>query len=198
MIITRINEKTKSSYTNSDAVENVINYITRSNKADVESAPYAIGGIGVNLYDPKEMCRQFREVQAIYRKENYGVRLIHEVVSFYPYEIYDKNGKNQIEEIAYKFSAIYFLSGFQAVYGIHMDTEKPHIHYAINATNFMDGYKFNYKLPDARHRMEYLVRVMAECLNAVPVVYWNGDVGWTPEYYDVLQECCDHSGFLKG
>ena len=186
----------KGDYTNTLAVENVIHYITRTRSCDTDNQAFVFGGLGVDEYDPGMMCQQFRQVQSIYQKENHGVRVMHEVITFLPFEIIDINGINRIREIAYKFASIYYLSGFQVVYAVHTDSNNTHIHYAVNATNFIDGYKFNYKLPELEHRREYLNRVMQECLGRVPALQWIDDIGWAPRYYNELCESCEHSGFL--
>ena len=184
-----------TNYTNKDAVERTIQYITRKRECD-EIPAFAIGGVGVDEENPSNMCCQFRRVQHYQGKENYGVRVVHEIVSFHPWEILDKHGNNRIEEIAYRFCAIYYLGGFQAVYGIHMDSACPHIHYIINATNFMDGHKFRRNLPDVGHREEYLFRVLAEVMGHRMLIYRSDDVGWTPHYYEQLAYSCVHSSFL--
>lgn|GEM_PF-2332022 len=195
-LISKPKRKNRGNYTNEDAVEKTIQYVTRTKAGYTDEPAHTYGGFGINSENVDLMCRQFRSVQAIYHKEHYGKRIFHECVSFYPWEIMDENGFNRIDEIAYKFGAIYFLEGFQAVYATHMDTEYPHIHYIVNATNFVDGHKFNYKLPDVGHREEYLNRVIYECLGRVAAIYRIDDMGWTPKYYDELKDYCFHSGFL--
>lgn len=194
----RENGSNGDGYRNRAAVKYAINYATRNVNNNFNQAPYAIGGIGVCMDNPEMMCRQFHKVQSVYNKDKYGVHVLHEIVSFFQGETIDQNGVDRIAEIAYKFGAIYYLAGFQVVYAVHMNTDHPHIHYVVNAVNFMDGHKFNRKLPDLEHRREYLARVRGECLNKRPLMTWLDDIGWKPEYYAELNHTCVHSGFVEG
>lgn len=38
-----------------------------------------------------------------------------------------------------------YAQGFQCLYGVHEDTDNPHIHIAINSTNFITGKQMHFK-----------------------------------------------------
>lgn len=174
-------------YKNASAIKDLIRYVTRTRRNENQNDVYEQGALGVNANDPQLMINQFYQIQKVYSKTN-GVRVAHEIVSFLDEEVFDNNGFNRINEIAYYYAAVYYLQGFQVVYAIHQNTDHWHIHFCINAVNFMDGRKYNTRLKDIEYRRLYLDQVIAICTGKIPClkVIWDRF-----GYFQELKESCD-------
>ena len=150
----------KSYYTNKDAVEKVIRYITRTryneNKAN---ELIKVGAAGINcLSTINEMIRHIEYVQEIYQiKRRGGRRIVHEVYSFSEQEFRELNNDyGYIDMIAREISYYYYCMGHQVVYAIHYSQHKKvHIHFAINTINFYTGKKFHSNTHDFQLRKKY-------------------------------------------
>ena len=145
------------SYTNKDAVEKVIRYITRTRWCENrQNELIAYGGAGVGIYlNPAEIIRQFLYVQNIYNINNRGGRRIyHEVLSFTDYEFQLLNWDyNSVLMIAQEISKFYYENGHQVLFGIHYSEEKRlHIHFAVNTINYRTGLKWHSSKIDLEQR----------------------------------------------
>ena len=145
------------SYTNVDAVENVIKYITRTRAYETrEDELICYGGAGIGAYlPPYDIIRQFLYVQELYNiKSRKGRRIYHETLTFTDEEFRSLNGDyKEIISIAEKISHLHFASGHQVLYGIHLSKEKKlHIHFAINTINFITGLKWHSYKGDLQER----------------------------------------------
>lgn len=126
-IVKFINE----SYKRKQDMFNLISYIA--------SGAEAVSGYGVSLDCVENICMEFEFVKRYWNKAEEGRRQVrHFIVSFNNSEM----PLTVINCIARQIGAIYG-NRFQVFYGIHLDTEHPHIHYAINTVNFVDGSMFS-------------------------------------------------------
>lgn len=144
----------KGSYTNADAVENVIRYITRTRpEEDRANELIAWSGMGVGCYaSPELVIEQFRTVQEVYGKEtNGGRKIYHEILGFQEAE-FERMWRdyNLVYQIAVECAKRYYSMGHQVVFAIHhalrdrqIGNKGVHIHFAVNTVNFMTGKKWH-------------------------------------------------------
>lgn len=138
-------------YTNEDAVEKVIRYITRTRYfEDRAKELIAYGGAGISCeYGVPYIIKQLIQTQKLYDIDRrQGSRLHHEVYMFSDDEM--KKLMNFdfrfVIGIAREICNYYFDSGFEAVYAIHYDLDKHlHIHIVVNAISYIDGRQYIYK-----------------------------------------------------
>ncbi len=138
-------KKTTGDYSNKDAVEKVLRYITRTrfNEKDQHHLKaYGIfGAIGYGSID--DIITEFENVLRIHSVT--GRRLYHFVFNFTELE-HAFLGKNYdlFYRIGYAQANWFFSQGYQTVFAVHDDIDKAvHIHYAVNAINFIDGHKLH-------------------------------------------------------
>lgn len=118
-------------YTDANALESVIAYILQSHK----TPSHIIGGRGV---DPKTAAESMHAVSQRFRKE-YGIRLRHFIISFYPQEtpqihIIQKIAEHICNHIGKRY---------QIVYALHEDAAMMHLHFVFNSVSHVDGYKYH-------------------------------------------------------
>lgn len=135
-------------YTNSNAVSNVIYYVTRTGKrADRADELQGYGGCGIGIYDNSEdIIQQFLCVQNCYGIKNRGGRRMYHEVFCLDDEEFNGIGCSVtiLNQIAMECAKIYFDLGHQVVYAIHHEIEKKwHIHFAVNSINFLNGKKWH-------------------------------------------------------
>lgn len=143
----------KGNYTNSDAVENVIRYITRT-RANEERADELIawGGMGIGTYQTPELAiEQFRILQRVHRIETRGSRMFHEVLRLTDGEFgFLEHDYGRVYQVAVSCAQYYYMMGHQVVFAIHQATKDDqggnkglHIHFAVNSINFLTGNKWH-------------------------------------------------------
>ncbi len=159
-------------YTNSNAVENLIRYITRTRKQEERANELiAWGGWGIGCYaTPELVIGQFRSVQKLYGIEaRGGRRLFHEVLKLTDQEFeqlgldYDK-----LFQIAVRCAEYYYRMGHQVVFAIHyskVNNMGVHIHFVVNAVNFMTGKKWHTNMRENYHRDQWFNEKMREFMN---------------------------------
>ena len=153
-----LNKSGKGRYTNYDAPEKLIRYVTRTNgknNADL----IAWGGLGVTEFlGIEKIIDQFYSVQIIHnRKGNFGRYVDHDVYSF---SIEEENfinaNKLDVDKIARKMAYdFYERDKCQVVYGIHRSSKTDkhmHIHFAINTVNYITGKKRRENTRQTRER----------------------------------------------
>lgn len=143
----------RGSYTNKDAVENCIRYITRTRANEQrENELIAWGGVGVGCYASPELAiQQFCCVQKIYGIDKRGGRRVHHEVYNFMDEEFEKLGRNYeyVYQIAMKCAEYYYYMGHQVVFAIHhvrnaeRENKGLHIHFVINSVNFFTGRKWH-------------------------------------------------------
>ena len=121
-------------YKNRDALSNVIHYITNPEKTE-----HYIGAIGVNPYDPQKMVDQMLLVKKVFGKEDGHRNVRHFIISF------DKKDHITPEEAQWiaEDVARFYSSRYQICYGVHLNTDDLHIHFALNTVSFIDGKLFS-------------------------------------------------------
>ena len=144
---TLINKAGNGKYTNQDAPENLIRYITRTN-GEPKNDLIAWGGLGILEYKSiNSIIGQFGLVQKLHtRNGNFGRFIDHEIFSFTPEgkSLLDENNVDidrLAREMAYTF---YEIDHCQVLYGVHSPSEEDahlHIHFAINTVSFESGNK---------------------------------------------------------
>lgn len=143
----------KGNYTNSDAVENVIRYITRT-RANEDRAYELIawGGMGIGTYQTPELAiEQFRILQRVHRIETRGSRMFHEVLRLTDGEFgWLEHDYGRVYQVALNCAQHYYAMGHQVVFAIHQakkdcqgGNQGLHIHFAVNTINFMTGNKWH-------------------------------------------------------
>ena len=121
------------SYFNEDAMVRVINYVCRSGY---------VGGLGVN---PECAALQMSLVKHIWHKPE-GRQIRHFLLSFSDDESIDLDG---LMAYGYQIASYYYEMGYQIVFGVHTNTNHPHIHFAVNTVNFRNGYMYSQGWADA-------------------------------------------------
>lgn len=100
----------------------------------VEKAEY-VGGCGLSLIDIESVVYEFEVTKILWEKEEEGRRQVrHVIVSLES----DKFSIEDTKKVAWKM-AEYFGMRHQVIYGVHDDTQNPHIHFVINTVSFLDG-----------------------------------------------------------
>ena len=134
----------EESYSNKDAMVNVINYICRG--------PF-IGGLGVN---PNCAALQMSLVKYVWYKTG-GRQVRHFIVSFAGNESTDPD---ELIAYGYAIANYYYEKGFQVVFGVHTNTGHLHIHFAMNTVNFRNGYMYGDGWSDAGLLRKYIQDLM--------------------------------------
>ena len=143
-------QMTYGNYTNKDAIENCIRYITRTRvNEDRQNELIGWGGMGIGCYTVPELAiQQFRGVQRAYGKD--GRKLYHEVFNLTDMEFEGlRCNYDFIYQIAAKCAEYYYQLGYQVIFAVHhaRNVQKRnkgvHIHFVVNSVNFMTGGKWH-------------------------------------------------------
>lgn len=118
-------------YADTNALSDVISYILQPAKT-----PSRI--IGGKLVDLQNAAKSMQAV-ALHFGKDYGIRLHHFVLSFYPQEI---SAIHIAHEIAERICCNIGCK-FQIVYALHEDAAMLHIHFVFNAVSYVDGRKYH-------------------------------------------------------
>lgn len=134
-------------YTNIDAVENMIHYVTRSRTNEQRAGDLiGYGAVGVGYYlTPDDMIRQFLYVQNIYGiGRRRGKRMHHETFNLCDQDVLDLQlTPEELCEIGRECSQVFYRMGYQVVFAVHWEAEKGfHIHFAVNSISSINGHKF--------------------------------------------------------
>ena len=127
-------EKYKDPYAISDIVGYVQNY---------DKTGGMIGGWGVN---PGTAAQEMELLAKLWHKQE-GTRLRHWVITFSEEELeriterLNCSLKNAMMQLGYAFSR-YYANEYQIVFGVHRNTEHPHIHFVMNTVAYTDGHKY--------------------------------------------------------
>ena len=136
-------------FKNKNAVENLINYVLRTRKNEMRRADLkAWYAWGASSYSgSEEIINQFQYVQNIYGIEmRSGRKMYHFLYSFSDEERTLIGFRYTLAlEIAVKQAERFWNMGFQTVCAVHDEFEKKlHIHFAVNAINYITGNKLHY------------------------------------------------------
>lgn len=156
-------------YTNTNAVSNVIQYVTRTGKrADRADELQGYGGCGIGIYDDSDdIIQQFLYVQNCYGIKNRGGRRMYHEVFCLDDEEFNGIGCSVtiLNQIAMECAKIYFNLGHQVVYAIHHDEQKKwHIHFAVNSINFLNGKKWHTSMRESTGRGQRFNEILSYCI----------------------------------
>lgn len=138
-------------YTNRNAVENVVRYITRTRENETRADELICwGSFNTLIYDiygnknPEIAIRQFCDVQEFYDiKRRKGTRIFHETFNLLPEEYEEIMRFNNLYHMLFCCCEYYNAQGFQVVYALHHSKEKGvHIHFVVNAISYVTGLKW--------------------------------------------------------
>lgn len=115
------------SYTNSNAVQQLFNYITDYKKS--EGLVY-----GYNVI-PEFAVQMFMSVKSLYNQTG-GRQTIHFIISLSPDEAITAKAMFELS----KCVAWYFY-GYQVVFAVHTSQSCLHTHFMVNTVSFIDGKK---------------------------------------------------------
>lgn len=147
----------KENYSNVDAVENVLRYVTRTRENEKRAHDLInYGAVGTDYFHSVDgMIQQFRKIQYIHGiNSRRGRRMYHEVLNLSDCE-WERLGHNaeMIWWVGMECCQIYYQKGHQAVFAVHWEPEKRcHIHFAINTINFLNGLKWHTSLAEIKER----------------------------------------------
>lgn len=119
-------------YRKKEDLKNLVNYAVQRK----DGAYNAYGAQGVLMGDAEGMYRQMEGVKKYFRKET-GRQAMHYVLSFSREEM-EYIGTREALWIGYAF-AKYCFPGWQAVFGVHDNTDSLHIHFIVNTTSYENG-----------------------------------------------------------
>lgn len=127
----------KGKYNNNDAIANVINYIF-----DLQKTPHNIEGV-TSVFPVKKhiIIQQFSEVQAYHRNAK-GRRVYHMIVSFSRDEEMLFRLKDY-RKMGYQISSYFDNQHHQTAFALHENTDNFHIHFAVNAVDYVTGNKYH-------------------------------------------------------
>lgn len=144
----------RGNYTNVNAVENVIRYVTRTRiNEDRAHELFSFGGAGVSLHLGVEVIiSQFLYAQNIYQKG--GRQLLHESFGLKDDDFAEINYDLRIlDQIAKECCQIYFSKGFQVIYAVHdPDDDEKHIHFVVNGVSYRNGKKWHSSISEDNAR----------------------------------------------
>lgn len=144
-------------YSNEDAVENLLHYVTRTRENEKRKDDLInYGAVGADYFHSvDDMIKQFRYVQYIHGiNTRRGRRMYHEVFNLDDCELERLAYlPDMLWQVGMECCQIYYQIGHQAVFAVHWEPEKRcHIHFAVNSINFITGLKWHTKLPEIKER----------------------------------------------
>lgn len=149
---------TKGKYYDTDAKNNVINYITNPQKV--------IGKfIGSKGLHSNSFSEEMMDTSKQFGKDT-GVQLRHFVVAFEEDEV---NNPAVAFAIGDKICDV-FDGEYQTVFAVHEDTENLHLHIVVNSTSFVDGHRYKGTRQEFYHMKNHINYILEEH-NIAPVKY---------------------------
>ena len=120
--------KILNDYYNTDAPEKIVDYIIR--KAVFKDS-FAL--------DLNHAAEQIHAVKNFWC-ETHGRQMVQFILAFDDHESVSMSN-DEIIQIAESFCGLFY-DRFQIVYGVHFDTNNPHIHFAMNNVSYIDGKRY--------------------------------------------------------
>ena len=144
-------------YSNEDAVENLLHYITRTRKNEWRKGDLInYGAVGADYFHSvDDMIQQFRYIQHIHGiNTRRGRRMYHEVFNLKDCELERLAYAHDILwQVGMECCQVYYQMGHQAAFAVHWELEKRcHIHFAVNSISFMTGLKWHTSRPEIKER----------------------------------------------
>lgn len=154
-------------YSNLDAVNNVLRYITRTrHDEDRANELLRYGAAGVAYYlTIDDIIQQFLFVQNTFRiNQRGGRRMYHEVYNLLDEEVEKLNyNPQELWLLGMECSQVYYQMGFQVVFAIHWDNGKHyHLHFAVNSISYITGHKWHTTIPETKQRETIFNQILAE------------------------------------
>lgn len=141
------------SYKNFSSIFNLVNYAL-TDKRTKQPVRYC-GGFNVDISRADE---QMVLVKEYFHKASKRM-MRHFIVSFEddisPYDAYI---------LGYRIAA-YYAGRYQIVFGVHEDTDNPHIHFVFNTVSFVDGLKYSENISDLSRFKAYVNEVYETYFN---------------------------------
>lgn len=147
----------KGNYSNVDAVENLLRYVTRTREnEDRANDLINYGAVGADYFHSvDDMIQQFHYIQYIHGiNSRRGCRMYHEVLNLTDCE-YKRLGYNAevLWRVGMECCQIYYQKGHQVVFAVHWEPDKRcHIHFAVNSINFLNGLKWHTSIAEIKER----------------------------------------------
>ncbi len=147
----------KGRYSNPDAVEKLLRYVTRTRENENRAGDLiSYGAVGTDYFHSvDDMIQQFGYIQYIHGiNTRGGCRMYHEVLNLADLEL-ERLGYNagMLWQVGMECCQVYYQKGHQAVFAVHWEPEKRcHIHFAVNSINFINGLKWHSSLPEIKER----------------------------------------------
>lgn len=154
-----------SRYSNINAVENLIRYVTRTRNNEKRAKDLIVyGGAGVGYYlSPEEMIRQFLYVQKANKIDlRNGRRAYHEIFCISDDEARSLHmSREELWNFGMECCQVFYMMGFQVVFAVHWEKEKRlHIHFVVNSINYRDGHKFHTNFAEKEQREEIFNQIL--------------------------------------
>lgn len=163
-------------YTNRNALKFVIEDVTRSRpneKYYSDLVAYGARGACYGL-QAKDITACLECVANAYNIElRGGRRVYHEIFWLSDSDMeglcYDIR---RLWDFTWECSAYYFAQGHQVVFAIHSDGKKYHIHFVLNAINYLSGYKYHTSLVEMKGREDLFNSILQKylVLPRIPVI----------------------------
>lgn len=146
-------------YSNADAVENLLYYVTRTRANEKRKNDLInYGAVGADYFHSvDDMIQQFCYIQHIHGiNTRRGRRMYHEVFNLEDCELERlAYAPEMLWQVGMECCQVYYQTGHQAVFAVHWEPEKRcHIHFVVNSINFITGAKWHTKLPEIKAREE--------------------------------------------
>ncbi len=148
----------KGQYNNDDAIFKLITYIF-----DPQKTPHKIKG-ATSVFPVKRhtMIQQFNKVQ-VYCRNTKGRKIYHIIVSFSEDEEMLFRLKDY-QKIGYKIATLFDNAHHQTAFALHENTNNFHIHFAVNAVNFITGNKYHMQRSDYRQVSRHVKKIVNHML----------------------------------
>lgn len=163
-----LNKAGEGKYTKIKATENLIRYVTRTNKKKKDDL-ITWGGVGVAEFTgPEGMISQFGTAQKMHRRKGgFGRYADHEIYSCSSVEErLIKEKRIDVDKIARKMAYdFYERDHCQVVYGAHTKDEGNdfiHIHFIINSVDYTTGNKRRENMRQTQERQERFRQILKE------------------------------------
>ena len=165
---TILSETNQVCYQDMDSVERLIFYILDVNKTNFDSARpgHVLGefngcipfiGPEYMSHDPFEAACMMKLLLSVYSSENSKLDLVkHRIISFHKYDyILPADAYNLAR---YIIQSLY--RDYLCIFGVHLDTNQIHIHFAISAYDRCKGNRFNvaFEVNEMRNLTDRFIR----------------------------------------
>lgn len=138
-------------YDTKESLNNLIYYIANYSEF--------IGGCGISVLSLESVISEFETIKKVFNKAEEGRRQVrHFIISFR----YGEMNIEFIKKIAWEM-AKYYGNKFQVFYGIHLNTDTPHIHFAVNSVSFVDGKMLSEGYYELENNRQLLQKFEYEC-----------------------------------